>query len=80
MVRYPALYEINTRVWLREFADSLGRPATLADIPDSSLDQIAALGFDYVWFLGLWQTGLAGCQAALSHHDWRKPSRRSFLT
>jgi glycosidase len=48
----------------------LGRPATLADIPDAFLDQIAALGFDYVWFLGLWQTGLAGREASLSHPDW----------
>ena len=27
--RYPSLYQINTRVWLTEFAKSLGRPATL---------------------------------------------------
>ena len=62
MVRYPALYQINTRVWLRELSDHLGRAATLADIPDDFLDQVASLGFDYVWFLGLWQTGPAGRQ------------------
>ncbi len=45
MVRYPVLYQINTRVWLRELADNLGRPATLADIPDVFLDQVAAKGF-----------------------------------
>ena len=50
---YPALYEINTRLWLRDLADSLGRPATLADIPDEFPDRLASLGFDYVWFLGL---------------------------
>jgi hypothetical protein len=71
MVSYPALYQINTRVWLRELADSLGRPATLAGIPDS-LDRIASLGFDYVWFLGLWQTGPAGQQVALSRSDWQQ--------
>ena len=70
MVRYPSLYQINTRVWLRELSDRLGRAATLADIPDDFLDQIAALGFDYVWFLGLWQTGQAGREVSLSHHEW----------
>jgi glycosidase len=72
MVSYPALYQINTRVWLRESADSLGRPATLADIPDDFLDRIVSLGFDYVWFLGLWQTGPAGRRVALSRPDWRQ--------
>jgi glycosidase len=70
IMRYPALYQINTRVWLREFSDRLRRPATLADIPDEFLDQIASLGFDYVWFLGLWQTGPAGRQVSLSHPEW----------
>jgi hypothetical protein len=54
MGHYPSLYQINTRVWLRDLALKLGHPATLADIPDESLDQIASQGFDYVWFLGLW--------------------------
>ena len=48
----------------------MGRPATLADIPDAFLDQVAAQGFDYVWFLGLWQTGPAGRQVSLSHPEW----------
>ncbi len=72
MVSYPALYQINTRVCLRELADSLGRPATLANIPDDFLDRIASLGFDYVWFLGLWQTGAAGRRVALERTDWRQ--------
>ena len=70
MALYPSLDQINTRVWLRKLANTLGRPATLADIPDAFLDQVAAMGFDYVWFLGLWQTGLAGRQVSLSHREW----------
>ena len=70
MNSYPSLYQINTRVWLRDLLPRLGRPATLADIPDEFLDQIVVLGFDYVWFLGLWQTGLAGRQVSLSHPEW----------
>ena len=70
MIHYPSLYQINTRVWLRELSDRLGRSATLADIPDEFLDKIASLGFDYVWFLGLWQTGAAGRLVSLSHPEW----------
>jgi hypothetical protein len=36
MVRYPSLYQLNTRVWIREISDRLGRPSTLADIPPST--------------------------------------------
>jgi hypothetical protein len=70
MIRYPSLYQINTRVWLRELSDRLGRSARLADIPNDFLDQIASQGFDFVWFLGLWQTGPAGRQVSLGHSDW----------
>ena len=57
---YPSLYQINTRVWLTELAQRLGRPATLDDVPDAALDGLARMGFDWVWFLSVWQTGPAG--------------------
>ena len=41
---------------------TLSRTATLDDFSDAELDRIAALGFDWVWFLGVWQTGLVGRQ------------------
>jgi hypothetical protein len=69
--RYPALYQVNTRVWLTELAGRLGRPATLDDVPDAELDRLAALGFDWVWFLGVWQTGLAGQQVSRTNPLWR---------
>jgi len=53
---YPSLYQINTRVWLTQLARELGRPATLDDIPDTSLDHLAEKGFDWIWFLSVWQT------------------------
>jgi hypothetical protein len=70
--RYPALYQINTRVWLTELSRGLGRPATLDDILDAALDQFAALGFDWVWMLSVWQTGPAGRQVSRSNPEWRK--------
>jgi glycosidase len=71
-LRYPALYQINTRVWLTELSQKWRRAATLDDIPDTDLDRLAELGFDWVWFLSVWQTGLAGQQVSRSNPEWRK--------
>jgi hypothetical protein len=76
--RYPSLYQINTRVWLTELSHAIGRPVTLDDIPDAELDHIAELGFDWVWFLSVWQTGLAGQQVSRTHPDWRREFRQTL--
>jgi hypothetical protein len=69
---FPALYQVNTRVWLTELARALGRPATLDDIPDAALDAIAAMGFDWVWLLSVWSTGLAGQRVSRANPEWRR--------
>jgi hypothetical protein len=69
---YPALYQINTRVWMTQLGASLGRPATLDDIPDAELDRVAAMGFDWVWLLSVWRTGPAGQRIARANRDWRR--------
>ncbi|MFN8628104.1 MAG: alpha-amylase family glycosyl hydrolase [Candidatus Binatia bacterium] len=69
--KYPALYQINTRVWLTELSRGLGRPATLDDIPDAELDRLAAIGFDWIWFLSVWQTGPAARQVSRRNAGWR---------
>ena len=71
-MRYPSLYQINTRVWLTELSHRLGRSATLDDIPDAELDRLASMGFDLIWFLSVWQTGLAGQKVSRSNPEWRK--------
>lgn len=67
----PLLYQINTRVWLTELSQRLGRSTTLDDIPDAELDRLAGQGFDWVWFLSVWQTGLDAQQVSRSHAEWR---------
>jgi glycosidase len=69
---HPSLYQINTRVWLTELSTSLGRPATLDDIPDGQLDQLAKMGFDWIWFLSVWQTGPAGQRVSRTNHEWQR--------
>jgi hypothetical protein len=68
---YPSLYQINTRVYLTNLSRELGRAATLDDIPAEELDRIAGNGFDWVWFLGVWQTGAAGRSVSLQNPEWR---------
>lgn len=70
--RYPSLYQINTRVWLTDLSRTIGRRANLDDIPDIELDRLAALGFDWIWLLSVWQTGLAGQQISRSNPEWRR--------
>jgi glycosidase len=69
---YPALYQVNTRVWLTERSRILGRPATLDDIPDGELDRIVAMGFDWIWLLSVWRTGLAGQRVSRENPEWRR--------
>jgi len=75
-VKYPSLFQVNTRVTLSERAAELGRPATLDDIPDQTLDKWSRSGFDYVWFLGVWQTGEAGRKVSASKPEWLEEYKR----
>ena len=70
--RYPSLYQVNTRVYLTELGRRLGRPATLADIPDRMLDQIRDQGFDWIWWLSVWTTSPRSRQVSLTNPDWRR--------
>jgi glycosidase len=68
---YPALYQINTRVWLTELSRALGMRATLDDVPDAELDRLAEMGFDWVWFLSVWQTGPVAQAISRANPEWR---------
>ncbi len=67
----PLLFQVNTRVLLGERGRALGRPATLDDFPDDMLDDVAARGFEWVWFLGVWTTGPAARAVSRARKDWR---------
>jgi glycosidase len=70
--RYPALYQINTRVWLTELSRTLGRRATLDDISDAELDRLAGMGFEWLWALSVWQTGPAAQAISRANTGWRR--------
>ncbi|MFZ0132118.1 MAG: alpha-amylase family glycosyl hydrolase [Desulfobacterales bacterium] len=69
---YPSLYQVNTRVWLTLLSQTLGRSAQLDDLPDAELDRLAGMGFDWIWFLSVWQTGPAAQAVSRANPEWRR--------
>jgi hypothetical protein len=67
---FPTLFQVNTRVWLRLLTRQLNRPATLDDIPNAVLDDWVKQGFDWIYFLGVWQTGAAAPKVSRSNPEW----------
>lgn len=61
---HPHLYEINTWVWLEELSRRAGKTVTLGSVPDAEWERLAALGFDFVWLMGVWERSAAGRQIA----------------
>ena len=76
---YPALYQINTRVWLTELlarARSAGDARRHPGQRDST--PWRAPGFDWVWLLSVWQTGPAGRQVSRDDPDLRAEFQRTL--
>ena len=67
----PYLYEINTWPWLEAISKTEGRAIDLGTVPDRYWDEIADLGFDGVWLMGVWQRSPAGIGIALTNEDLR---------
>ncbi|MFD4474810.1 MULTISPECIES: alpha-amylase [unclassified Streptomyces] len=63
----PVVYEVNTRVWLRESV----KAATLADVPADLWDEITPPGTDAVWLMGVWERSPAGRAIALADPSLR---------
>lgn len=71
-IKYPSLFQVNTRVWLSELSGPLARRATLDDIPDHALDVFKEKGFDWIWMLSVWMTGPNGQAISRSRPEWRR--------
>jgi hypothetical protein len=53
--KYPSIYEINTRVWIKKFLEK-DSEKKLLNVPDSFWISLVSKGIDYVWLMGVWQT------------------------
>jgi hypothetical protein len=72
------LYEINTWVWLAELAVKTRTPIDLSSVPSSEWDAIAALGFDAVWLMGVWERSSAGIAIANQNPNLLADFRRAL--
>lgn len=76
--KYPLIYEINTWVWLGEMSRKAARQHTLASVPDSEWDQLAALGFDAIWLMGVWERSPAGIAISMRNEGLLADFRRAL--
>jgi glycosidase len=70
-ITHPSLYEINTWPWLEAISRHEGTAIDLGSVPDRYWEEIADLGFDGVWLMGVWQRSPAGIKIALSNDNLR---------
>ncbi|MCU0770548.1 MAG: alpha-amylase family glycosyl hydrolase [Verrucomicrobia bacterium] len=68
----PFLLELNTRCWLRELPSHGGQDCTLASVPDSLVEDWAAMGLTHIWLMGVWATGPHSRGRALAHAGLRE--------
>jgi glycosidase len=67
LLEHPFIYEINTWVWLDELRARLGKKIGLTGVPSAEWEAIAALNFDAVWLMGVWQRSPVGIAIALEN-------------
>lgn len=61
---HPLLYQMNVRLVLRELSHRIHRQANLDDLPDELLDEFVNQGFEWIYLLGVWQTGQAALKVS----------------
>jgi len=66
--RFPVLWQVNARTTVHR----LGADATLDALDDSQLDQLVPAGVDWLYLLGVWQTGAAGRDVSRRQPDIRR--------
>ena len=62
----PSIYEIDTWPWLAGLGRRLGHPVTLDGVPAAVWDEVALVGADAVWLMGVWERSPAGLAIALA--------------
>jgi glycosidase len=72
------IYEINTWIWLSELSLKYRKKINLANIPVKEYDDLAALGFNTVWLMGVWKRSPAGLEIAKNHEIIMKELRQAL--
>jgi 1,4-alpha-glucan branching enzyme len=65
----PVVYEINTAVWLHELEQSGNTSIDLATVPSEVWDELASMGIDAVWLMGVWKRSKKSADVALHNES-----------
>ena len=76
--KHPVIYEINSWVWLSELSQKYQRAVTFATVPNQEWDAISSLGFDAVWFMGVWERSPLGIEIAMQNKVLLEDFRRAL--
>lgn len=76
--RFPSAYEINTWVWLSELSQKYSTFVSLSSVPSVEWDAIGAMGFNSVWFMGVWERSPAGIAIANRNKNLLGDFRRAL--
>jgi hypothetical protein len=63
----PLIYELNGRIWLKSIKKKYGKPLDLAHIPEDEIQAFKELHLDYLWLMGIWQTGKKSLTVSRDH-------------
>ncbi len=74
----PVIYEINTWVWLTELRQKYHKAVDLSKVPDEEWDYLASLGFDAIWFMGVWERSPAGTEISMQNQGLLKDFKRAL--
>lgn len=74
----PALFELNTRVFLQEKNTREKAKKGFDAIEDSFLKDLQKKGIDFLWLLGVWKTGPAGRQVSQSNPAWQDSFKKAL--
>ena len=77
-VSHPHLFEISAWPWLERISKRERRHVTLADVPASEWDALAARGFSLVFLMGVWRRSAIGRELALSDPELRHDYDRAL--
>ena len=72
------VYEIDTWPWLSDLRRCLGSEVTLADLPARARDELAPVGTDAVWLMGVWERSPAGLAVARQDAALREAFRTAL--
>ena len=64
---HPLIYEIDSWPWLERLGRTAGRSIQLATVPTAAWDELAGLGVDAVWLMGVWKRSPAGTAIATAN-------------